>query len=90
MTAPVRRVLMVDREPQIHRLISLLLGEGYQVDGARSAAEALSLIHDMPYDVVLVDEDLEGTGGGGFELLRRARRSAPDLSLVLFSADARV
>jgi len=91
-SAPARRVLMVDREPQIHRLIALLLGEEVQVDGARDADEALALAHDMPYDVVLVDEDLAGSqpGPGGFELLRRLRRAAPDLSLILFSADARV
>ncbi len=83
-SAPARRVLMVDREPQIHRLIALLLGDEYQVDGARDGDEALALAHDTPYDVVLVDEDL------GFELLRRLRRAAPDLSLILFSADARV
>ena len=91
-SAPARRVLMVDREPQIHRLIALLLGDEYQVDGARDGEEALSLAHDTPYDVVLVDEDLPGSspGPGGFELLRRLRRAAPDLSLILFSADARV
>ena len=89
--APARRVLMVDREPQIHRLIALLLGDGYQVDGARDADQALGLVHDTPYDVVLVDEDLPGAQpGGGFDLLRRVRRAAPDLSLILFSADARV
>ena len=32
---------MVDGEPQIQRLIALLLGDEYQVDGARDAAEAL-------------------------------------------------
>jgi two-component system, NtrC family, response regulator HydG len=85
--APLRRVLMVDREPQIHRLIALLLGDEYQVDGARDAGEALALIHDTPYDAVLVDEDLPD---GGAELMARIRRIAPDLSLILFSADARV
>ena len=91
--APGRRILMVDAEPQIHRLIALLLGDEYQVDGAKGADEALALAHDTPYDVVLVDEDLPGSqpgGSGGFELLRRLRRAAPDLSLILFSADARV
>jgi DNA-binding NtrC family response regulator len=86
--APLRRVLMVDREPQIHRLIALLLGDEYQVDGARDAGEALGLIHDTPYDAVLLDEDLPDANGS--ELMARIRRIAPDLSLILFSADARV
>jgi two-component system response regulator HydG len=86
--APLRRVLMVDREPQIHRLIALLLGDEYQVDGARDAVEALALVHDTPYDAVLVDEDLPDVAGT--ELMTRIRRIAPDLSLILFSADARV
>jgi two-component system response regulator HydG len=87
-SAPLRRVLMVDREPQIHRLIALLLGDEYQVDGARDAAEALALIHGTPYDAVLVDEDLPDVAGA--ELVSRIRRIAPDLSLILFAADARV
>jgi len=86
--APLRRVLMVDREPQIHRLIALLLGDEYQVDGARDAGQALALIHQAPYDAVLIDEDLPDASSA--ELMARIRRIAPDLSLILFSADARV
>ena len=40
MSAPIQ-VLVVDREPQIPRLIAALLGGDYAVDSASSAAGAL-------------------------------------------------
>ncbi len=84
----VTRVLVVDQEPQIHRLIAVLLGEEYRVDGGRDAAEALAHIHDTPYDVVLIDEALPDVDG--FELLRKIRRVAPDLGVILLTTQASV
>ena len=66
---PHYRVLVIDDEPQIHRLVALLLGEGYRVDGARDAQEALAHIHHTPYDVVLVDTALPEVSG--FDILRK-------------------
>jgi two-component system, NtrC family, response regulator HydG len=82
------RVLVIDREPQIHRLIAALLGTDYDVDGATSAARALELMHDTPFDVVLADEALPGLGG--LDLLRKLRRLAPDLAVILLTAQASV
>lgn len=85
---PHYRVLVIDDEPQIHRLIALLLGEGYRVDGARDAKEALAHIHHTPYDVVLIDTGLPEVSG--FDLLRKLRKLAPDLAVILLTAQATV
>lgn len=87
-SAPLRWVLVVDAEPQIHRLVRVLLGEGFQVVGAKSVAEAMSCIHDTPFDVVLSEEDLGEVSG--FDLLRKLRRQYPDLAVIMLSGGARV
>ncbi len=87
-TAPTRRVLVVDDEMQIPRLVGLLLGEGYLVEGAAAASEALSRLEDTPYDVILTDlamPDIDGV-----ELIRRARRRDPDTPIVVFTGQASV
>jgi two-component system response regulator HydG len=48
----------------------------------------LARIHDTPYDVVLIDDELPGVSG--LELLRKVRKAAPDLSVVLLAAQASV
>jgi DNA-binding NtrC family response regulator len=81
-------VLVVDSEPQIHRLMRVLLGEGYQVVGADSAAQALARIHETPFDVVLAEEELGEVSG--FDLLRKLRRQSPDLAIIMISGGARL
>jgi two-component system nitrogen regulation response regulator NtrX len=52
----LNHVLIVDDEPEIREsLESILKEEGYLVTSAATAAEALALIHDAAYDVVLLD-----------------------------------
>jgi len=81
-------VLVVDHEAQFHRLLRVLLGDGYDVDGATSADEAIARLHDRPYDVVLVDEVLPGTDG--FELMQRIKKLAPEQAVIILTAAASV
>ncbi len=85
-----RRVLVVDAEPQIHRLIAVLLGGGHRVDGAGDPEEALDRILETPYDVVIIDEESSTTGVTGLDLLRKIRRLAPELAVILMSGRASV
>jgi two-component system response regulator HydG len=82
------RVLVIDAEPQIHRLVSLLLGEDYRVDGATDAETGIEQLHNAPYDVVLLAEELPELTG--IDLLRKLRKLAPDLAVILFTARANV
>jgi two-component system, NtrC family, nitrogen regulation response regulator NtrX len=52
----VNHVLIVDDEAEIREsLESILKEEGYLVTSAATASEALALLHDAAYDVVLLD-----------------------------------
>src|SRR5215470_13157115 len=84
----LRRVLVVDDEPQIPRLVGLLLGDGYHVDSALSATDALSRLEDTPYDVVLTDLAMPELDG--IELVRRARRRDPDTPIVVFTGQGSI
>jgi two-component system, NtrC family, response regulator HydG len=89
MTAAAsRRILVVDDEPQIPRLVGALLGEGYRVEGAGSASEALARLEDTPFDVVLTDLAMPELDG--IELMRRARRRDPDTPFLLLTAQASI
>ncbi len=50
------RVLVVDDDPAVHRLVSALFApEGHVVDAARSGEQALRLVEDSVYDLVITD-----------------------------------
>ena len=52
----MNHILIVDDEPEIrHSLSAILEEEGYLVTSAATAGEALALLRDAPYDVVLLD-----------------------------------
>jgi DNA-binding NtrC family response regulator len=87
-TTPTRRILCVDDEPQIPRLVGLLLGDGYLVEAAGSAAEALTRLEDSAFDVVLTDLSMPDIDG--IELIRRARKRDPDTPIVVFTGQASV
>jgi two-component system nitrogen regulation response regulator NtrX len=68
----MNHILVVDDESQIRTsLEEILREEGYGVAGAADAEEALTLLRDVPYDVVLLDIWLPGRDG--LEILAEIR-----------------
>ena len=66
MTA--ERLLVVDDEPDLRTLYELtLLREGYELDSAETVAEALVLLRDQRYQVVITDMRLPD--GSGMDVL---------------------
>lgn len=58
------RILVVDDEPQIRRVLrNTLSGQGYEVFDARTGEEALLAIRDQRFDLVLLDMNMPGMGG---------------------------
>jgi two-component system KDP operon response regulator KdpE len=58
------RVLIVDDEPQIRRVLRMALtDQDYEVQEARSGEEALDLISDQRFDLILLDMNMPGMGG---------------------------
>jgi two-component system NtrC family sensor kinase len=51
-----RRILVVDEDPAVHRLVSALFAaEGYAVESVRSGEQALRLAREGEYDLIIAD-----------------------------------
>ena len=58
------RILVVDDEPQIRRVMrTTLTGSGYEVDDAKTGEEALEKVRTFRPDLVLLDINMPGMGG---------------------------
>ena len=86
MSGPIKARLLIvdDEEPQRLMLASLLGRAGYEVDAARDGSEALELLHDRGYDLMLTDQRMPKMDG--LELLERVRHDHTDLPVVLMTA----
>jgi two-component system, OmpR family, KDP operon response regulator KdpE len=83
------RVLVVDDEPQILRALQLKLsGEGYEVETAAPAADALAVVAAHPPEAVILDLLLPD--GRGTEVCRklRERSTAPVLMMSAVEDEA--
>jgi two-component system KDP operon response regulator KdpE len=58
------RILIVDDEPQIRRIMRTeLIGAGYEVEDAKTGEEALDKVRIFRPDLVLLDINMPGMGG---------------------------
>jgi two-component system KDP operon response regulator KdpE len=58
------RILVVDDEPQIRRVLrTLLVAQGYEVWDARTGEAALEAVRESRFDLVLLDMNMPGIGG---------------------------
>ena len=77
------RILVVDDEPQIRRVMrTTLVARGYMVSDARSGEEALEKLREERFDLVLLDMNMPGIGG--METCRIIR-SQSDIPIVILS-----
>jgi DNA-binding response OmpR family regulator len=80
-------ILVVDDEGAIRYSISKTLQRvGYQVSAAASGEEALDMLGEQMYDVVLTDIRMPGLTG--VELLAQIKEKAPDSIVILMTAYA--
>ena len=79
------RILIVDDEPQICRILSALLAErGHETAAAESGEEALSKHVAFRPDIVLLDINLPGMNG--IETLKRLLTADPQLTCIMMTA----
>ena len=84
MTVPPLKVLVVDDEPPIRKLLRMGLStQGYQTLDAPNARAALELMADEP-DLVILDLGLPDMQG--LDLLRAIRARREDLPIVVLSS----
>ncbi|MBV8817001.1 MAG: response regulator transcription factor [Acidobacteriaceae bacterium] len=77
------RILIVDDEPQIRRVMKTgLAAQGYIVADARSGEEALERLRDQHPDLVLLDMNLPGMSG--LETCRAIRGSS-DIAIIMLT-----
>jgi len=85
MNAPTRamkRILWVDDEIDLLKPHLLFLqARGYHVDAIANGDDALELIREAPYDLVLLDEQMPGRRG--LEVLQILRRKDPHQKVVM-------
>jgi CheY-like chemotaxis protein len=86
MAMSIKRVLIVEDEPAIRSLVSLVLdGEGYVVDGAGDGREALDKLRIVRPDALIVDLDLPIMDGRDLVRACRADAAARHIPIVLIS-----
>jgi two-component system, OmpR family, KDP operon response regulator KdpE len=77
------RILVVDDEPQIRRVMrTTLVARGYVVSDARSGEEALDKLREERFDLVLLDMNMPGMGG--MEACRSIRGGS-DMPIIILS-----
>jgi two-component system response regulator HydG len=79
------RVLVVDDDKEMCRLLEITLGKkGYTVDARTTAPEAFDLLTATDYDVVVSDLNMKGMSG--LELCERIAQNRPDIPVVVITA----
>jgi DNA-binding NtrC family response regulator len=87
MSVPLPPVLVVDDEKNMRRSLQTMLGdEGYAVRAAESAEEALRLMAQEEFFMVITDARLGGMTG--YEFLAKIRHQWPDLPTLMITAFA--
>jgi len=82
-------ILIVDDEEGLRASLVTAFGkEGYRATGAASGEEALRLLREEPFDILLTD--LVMPGMDGLALMERARQRAPAILTILMTGGATV
>ena len=81
------RILVVDDEPQIRRVLrSTLTSRGYEVHDARTGEDALESIRESRFDLVLLDVNMPGMSG--LAACREIRASSEVAIIMLTVSDS--
>jgi len=81
----MRSILVVDDDRAMREMLqSMLESAGLEARAASSAVEALAMLKDVDFDVVL--SDIRMPGRDGLELLGEIRERRPDTPVVLMTA----
>jgi CheY-like chemotaxis protein len=80
-----KRVLIIDDDPSARESLNLLLSiDRHIVTEAKDGTEALALIADHHFDLVLLDFFMPGMHGG--EVARRIKEIEPSLPILMVTA----
>jgi CheY-like chemotaxis protein len=75
------QILLVDDDIQIRRLLeNILATEGHRVQSAGDGAEALHMVHETAFDMMVTD--LVMPEKEGLEIIREVRREFPLIKII--------
>jgi two-component system KDP operon response regulator KdpE len=81
------RILVVDDEPQIRRVLrTTLSAAGYEIKDARTGEDALLAVRENRFDLILLDINMPGMGG--LEACSTIRASSEVAIIMLTARDA--
>lgn len=84
MSCPLPRVLMIDDQPDIRTMVSIVLRVNhFDVVEAANAAAGLKEFESAKFDLAIVDIFLQGTNG--FEVIMKMRERIADFPIVAIS-----
>ena len=77
------RILVIDDDPVQRVIVASALAD-YDVTGAESGEEGLTLFQSQPFDLVICDLMLPGVGG--LDVMRKLRQVRPEQRIMVLSA----
>ncbi|OGW40452.1 MAG: Fis family transcriptional regulator [Nitrospirae bacterium GWD2_57_9] len=83
---PTKLLIIDDERVALRNLEHVMKKEGYEVAGTQSGANALKLLEEQRFDVVLTDLRMEKVDG--MEILRRCRELYPDTEVIMITGFA--
>jgi CheY-like chemotaxis protein len=86
---PSARILLADDEAAIRFTMEILLRrQGYIVTSATNGTEALTLVEQQPFELLLLD--LKMPGLSGLEVAQRARDLQPAAAVLILTGSTRI
>lgn len=82
---PNRRILVVDDEADLTHFLALMIGRrtGHEVEQAASATQALKMMKEREFHLVVTDIHMPGMNG--LELLREVKSAYPDTEVIMLT-----
>ena len=85
----IKKILLVDDEESIRTMVRMVLGEeNYSFDEASNGSEALSIMEEKPFDLIITDVIMPDCDG--IELVTTVRKKLPDIKVIVMSGGGRV
>jgi DNA-binding NtrC family response regulator len=88
MTTGRGRILLVEDKPNMLALLEQMLREHYDVTSARDGKQALDILGQQAFDVVLTDVRMPGADG--LEILRAVKDRDPTTEVIVMTAFASI
>ncbi len=87
MNNQIKKILLVDDDKNIRRILDELLGDlGYLVTQADSSEKGLILIDENHYDLII--SDIRMSGKTGIDLLKACQEKYPNIPIIIITAHA--